>query len=284
MQKKFIYENEDSITKYFKEIKNGDILTQKEEITLAKRIKKGDKLAIDKLVSSNLKFVISIAKEYQGQGNQLSDLINDGNEGLIKAAYKFDHTKGFRFISYAVWWIRQSVMQGLNDNSRVVRLPANVVGKLSQIKKQIESFEMEHERTPVSGDIIDVEANFEDETNGLYDENMLPTCISLNKTINQEGGELLDIIEDEFSLQPDSRLLDDSEVKIELEKTLSVLDERERDIIECYYGLNENYAPMNLEDIGDNYGLTKERIRQIKEKAIRKLRSNSQNLFNLMGE
>lgn len=284
MQKKFIYENEDSITKYFKEIKNGDILTQKEEISLAKRIKKGDKLAIDKLVSSNLKFVISIAKEYQGQGNQLSDLINDGNEGLIKAAYKFDHTKGFRFISYAVWWIRQSVMQGLNDNSRVVRLPANVVGKLSQIKKQIESFEMEHERTPVSGDIIDVEANFEDETNGLYDENMLPTCISLNKTINQEGGELLDIIEDEFGLQPDSRLLDDSEIKIELEKTLSVLDDRERDIIECYYGLNENYAPMNLEDIGDNYGLTKERIRQIKERAIRKLRSNSQNLFNLMGE
>ena len=284
MQKKFIYENEDSITKYFKEIKNGDILTQKEEITLAKRIKKGDKAAIDRLVSSNLKFVISIAKEYQGQGNQLSDLINDGNEGLIKAAYKFDHTKGFRFISYAVWWIRQSVMQGLNDNSRMVRLPANVVGKLSQIKKQIESFEMEHERTPVTGDIIDIDANFEDETNGLYEENMLPTCTSLNKTINQEGSELMDIIEDEFGLQPDARLLDDSEVKTELEKTLSVLDDRERDIIECYYGLNENYAPMNLEDIGDNYGLTKERIRQIKEKAIRKLRSNSQNLFNLMGD
>jgi RNA polymerase primary sigma factor len=225
--------------------------------------------------------VISIAKEYQGQGLSLADLISEGNYGLIKAAERFDHTRGFRFISYAVYWIKQAIMQSLNDNSRSIRLPANIINKLYKIRKQIEKFENENGRNPFDGD----EMNVNDDSDGTFEEMVvLPTCSSLNRKINEEGDELLEIVPDEMYDQPDSFEIDDDRLKKELHETLNTLDERERSIIECYYGLNTECEAMTLEAIGDRYDLTKERIRQIKEKAIRKLKHNSHGLYALMNE
>jgi RNA polymerase primary sigma factor len=279
MNKTYINLNgDDSITNYFKEVRKSEVITQAKEVELAIKIKEGDKKAIDELVFANLKFVISIAKEYQGQGLPLSDLINEGNYGLIKAASKFDHTRGFRFISYAVWWIKQSIIQSLNDNARIIRLPSNVINKLSILKKEIEKFKMENEREPVYGDIM-----LDDETKHLSEDD-IPTCRSLNDTINEEGSELIDIIESIDDDKSDNYYDIDEVVKYELEKTLSILTARERAIIEFYYGLNSNYEPMTLEAIGDKFSLTKERIRQIKERAIRKLRFNSSDLYNILNK
>jgi RNA polymerase primary sigma factor len=279
MNKTYINLNgDDSITNYFKEVRKSEVITQAKEVELAIKIKEGDKKAIDELVFANLKFVISIAKEYQGQGLPLSDLINEGNYGLIKAASKFDHTRGFRFISYAVWWIKQSIIQSLNDNARIIRLPSNVINKLSILKKEIEKFKMENEREPVYGDIM-----LDDETKHLSEDD-IPTCRSLNDTINEEGSELIDIIESIDDDKSDNYYDIDEVVKYELEKTLSILTARERAIIEFYYGLNSNYEPMTLEAIGDKFSLTKERIRQIKERAIRKLRFNSSDLYDILNK
>jgi len=279
MNKTYINLNgDDSITNYFKEVRKSEVITQAKEVELAIKIKEGDKKAIDELVFANLKFVISIAKEYQGQGLPLSDLINEGNYGLIKAASKFDHTRGFRFISYAVWWIKQSIIQSLNDNARIIRLPSNVINKLSILKKEIEKFKMENEREPVYGDIM-----LDDETKYLSEDD-IPTCRSLNDTINEEGSELIDIIESIDDDKSDNYYDIDEVVKYELEKTLSILTARERAIIEFYYGLNSNYEPMTLEAIGDKFSLTKERIRQIKERAIRKLRFNSSDLYDILNK
>lgn len=268
MSKKFVnYSTDDTISKYFKEIKKSKSLTPEQEVELAKRIKKGDQLAVDELVSANLKFVISIAKEYQGQGLTLSDLISEGNLGLIKAATRFDHTKGFKFISYAVWWVKQSIIQSLNDNSRVVRLPANIINKISKLNKEF--------------------GNGEDNENELmseiseFDASLLnyPKTSSLNQSVNEDGGEIIDlIIGDEIQTEPEISDI----VKNELNNILSVLDERERMIIESYFGINSNHDGMTLEAIGDKYDLTKERIRQIKEKAIRKLRHNTKKLQTLI--
>jgi len=279
MSKKFVDYADDSIARYFKEVRKTDLLTPQEEVELAIRIQEGDAEAKEKLVKSNLKFVISIAKEYQGQGLALSDLINDGNEGLIKAAQRFDHTKGFRFISYAVWWIRQSIMQSLNDNSRLIRLPSNVVSKLSVIRKEIEKFESANGRAPVSGDTIIVDGKEEDFVEFNY-----PVCASLNKAINEDGDELIEVIPDATFEGPDSLNLQPDLIKTELTKTLDILDDRERDIVECYFGINREHEAMTLEAIGDKYDLTKERIRQIKEKAIRKLRYNVDNLHILLNQ
>lgn len=279
MSKKFVDYADDSIARYFKEVRKTDLLTPEEEVELAIKIKEGDDEAKERLVKSNLKFVISIAKEYQGQGLPLSDLINDGNEGLIKAAYRFDHTKGFRFISYAVWWIRQSIMQSLNDNSRLIRLPSNVVSKLSTIRKEIEKFESENGREPVSGDTIIVDGKEEE-----FKEFRYPTSTSLNRAINEDGDELIQVIPDDTFEGPDNVVLNTDLVKKELMKTLDILDERERDIVECYFGINTECEAMTLEAIGDKYELTKERIRQIKEKAIRKLRYNVDSLHTLMNQ
>lgn len=268
---------DDSVTKYFKEVRKSEVITQDKEIELAVRIKNGDTKAIDELVFANLKFVISIAKEYQGQGLSLSDLINEGNYGLIKAASKFDHTRGFRFISYAVWWIKQSIIQSLNDNARIIRLPSNVINKISNLKKEIEKFKFENEREPVYGDIM-----LDDETK-YFEHDDLPTCKSLNDTINEEGYELGDMIQSHDDIS-DNFYDIDLIVKNELDKTLSVLSDRERAIIEYYYGLDNNYEPMTLEAIGDKFKLTKERIRQIKERAIRKLRFNSNNLYDILNK
>jgi RNA polymerase primary sigma factor len=275
MRKKYVnFDSDDSISKYFKDVRKSKILTPSEEISLAKKIKKGDQKAVNDLVQANLKFVISIAKAYQGQGLPLSDLINEGNYGLLKAANKFDHKKGWRFISYAVWWIKQSIMQSLNDNARLVRLPANIINKLSYLNKQIAKFELENEREPVYGEIF----NKDKEIMKLL---VFPKCASLNDVINEEGDELIELIGDEI---PEENQFADDRIKEELNKTLDILDEREKVIIECYFGINTDCEAMTLEAIGEKYSLTKERIRQIKEKAIRKLRHNAHDLYSLMNE
>ena len=276
MNKKYVnFDSDDSISKYFKDVRKSVLLTPTEEIKLAKRIKKGDTKAIDELVKANLKFVISIAKAYQGQGLPLSDLISEGNYGLIKAAKRFDHSRGFRFISYAVWWVKQSIIQGLNDNARIVRLPANIINKLSYLNKEISKFEHANEREPVYGEIFDKD---KDVMTLLH----FPRCASLNDTINEEGDELIELVPSE--IEEEDKLVVDERIKNELNKTLSVLEERERVIVENYFGINTDCEPMTLEAIGEKYSLTKERIRQIKEKAIRKLRHNAHDLYNLLNE
>lgn len=260
----------DSIAKYFKEIRKKELLTFEKEIELAERVKDGDEKAIVELCEANLRFVISVAKEYQGHGLELNDLINEGNYGLIKAAHKFDSTKGFRFISYAVWWVRQSIIQSLNDNSRLIRLPVNLITKLNSIKKNNELLLQEH--------LGDLEM-FDNEFINLD----VITCGSLNDHINEDGDEVSDLISDEINIE--ERLIenaDESKLKEALNKTLDILDEREREIIECYFGLNKEFEAMTLEGIGDKYDLTKERIRQIKSKAIMKLRANTSNLQKLL--
>jgi len=276
MSKKYVnFDGDDSISKYFKDVRKSNVLTASEEIKLAKRIKCGDQNAIDELVNANLKFVVSIAKDYQGQGLPLSDLISEGNYGLLKAASRFDHKKGFRFISYAVWWVRQSIMQSLNDNARIVRLPSNIINKLSYLNKEISKFEALNEREPVYGEIFDKD-------NEMLSLISFPRCASLNDVINEDGDELIDLIAGES--QTEESIFVDNRIKDELHKTLMVLDEREREIVQSYYGINTEYEGMTLEAIGEKYDLTKERIRQIKEKAIRKLRHNAHDLYNLMNE
>jgi RNA polymerase primary sigma factor len=278
MNKTYINLNgDDSVTKYFKEVRKSKVITPEQEVELAKRIKDGDNLAIDELVFANLKFVISIAKEYQGQGLPLSDLINEGNYGLIKAANRFDHTRGFRFISYAVWWVKQSIIQSLNDNARIIRLPSNVINRLSFLKKEIEKFKFENEREPVYGDIL-----VDSETDETFTEIDLPSCKSLNETVNEDGSELYELIENPSNINDDNFYDIDEVVKYEIDKTLSILTDRERAIIDYYYGLNSDYEPMTLEAIGEKFNLTKERIRQIKERAIRKLRFNSNDLYDIL--
>jgi RNA polymerase primary sigma factor len=276
MSKKYVnFDNDDSIAKYFKDVRKSTLLTSAEEVDLAKRIQEGDAKATNKLVEANLKFVISIAKDYQGQGLPLSDLINEGNYGLIKAANRFDHTRGFRFISYAVWWVRQSIIQSLNDNARIVRLPANIINKISYLNKEIAKFEYANEREPVFGEILDKD---KDTATMLT----FPKCASLNDVINEEGDELIELIPS--NTESEEQLVIDERIKDEINKTLEVLDDRERSIIECYFGINIDSEAMTLEAIGEKYGLTKERIRQIKEKAIRKLRHNAHDLFSLINE
>ena len=276
MSRKYVnFDVEDNIAKYFKDVRKSTLLTINQEVELAKRIKEGDEKAVEELVNSNLKFVISIAKEYQNQGLPLSDLISEGNYGLVKAAKRFDHERGFRFISYAVWWVRQSILQSLNDNARMVRLPANIINKLTYLNKEIAKFEFLNEREPVYGEILDKD-------NQAMELIYFPKCLSLNETINDEGDELIELIPD--INDEENKIEIDHKVTSELNKTLSILDDREREIIENYFGINTDFEPMTLEAIGEKYDLTKERIRQIKEKAIRKLRHNANDLYSLINE
>jgi RNA polymerase primary sigma factor len=276
MNKKFTnFETDDSIAKYFKEVRKSVLLTPEQEVNLAKRIKEGDAKATEELVNANLKFVVSIAKEYQNQGLPLCDLISEGNYGLIKAASRFDHNRGFRFISYAVWWIKQSIIQGLNDNARVVRLPANVINKITKLNKEISRFENDNEREPVFGEILKGDSQ-------IAATLSFPRATSLNQLINEDGDELIELIPAE-SIDVDELEITEK-IKDELTKTLAILDNRERMIIESYFGIETECESMTLEAIGEKYGLTKERIRQIKEKAIRKLRHNAQGLQMLMNE
>ena len=265
--KRYINTKEDSMSIYLKDVRKSERITPQEEVEIAKRIANGDESAIDELVMANLRFVIAIAKDYQNQGISLADLISEGNYGLITAAKRFDYTKGFRFISYAVWWVKQSILQCLNDNSRMVRIPANMVNKLSKINKEIEKFEKEFERSPTS-----------EEVEYLH----IPTCGSLNKQINEDGDELCAIIKDETFDSPDSNVDENDTLSGKLHRVMSYLSHREREIINCYFGIYG--SPMTLEAIGEELELTKERIRQIKESAIRKIRNNVGDIFDYMDE
>lgn len=260
-----------ALDKYLQEIGHEDLISIEEEIELAQRIKKGDRKALEKLTKANLRFVVSVAKQYQNQGLSLPDLINEGNLGLIKAAEKFDETRGFKFISYAVWWIRQSILQAIAEQSRIVRLPLNQVGSVNKINRILNKFEQEHERRPNVDEIADQIDLPEDKiveamkVNGKH--------ISVDAPI-MEGADssLLDVLPNTESPMADNELVMES-LREEVASALNVLNERERNIIECFYGINQR--EMTLEEIGDKFGLTRERVRQIKEKALRRLRQNT---------
>ena len=260
-----------SVDKYLQEIGREDLLTVDEEVQLAQRIRKGDQAALEKLTRANLRFVVSVAKQYQNQGLSLPDLINEGNLGLIKAARKFDETKGFKFISYAVWWIRQSILQALAEQSRIVRLPLNQVGSLNKINKIQTRFEQENERTPSQEELA--------ATMEMPTEKILETMKVSGKQMSVEApfsdGEdncLLDVMPNENSPNADKTLINES-LTNEVERALSTLTEREREIIRHFFGIG--VQDMTLEEIGNKFGLTRERVRQIKEKAIRRLRHRS---------
>jgi RNA polymerase primary sigma factor len=267
---------DESVSKYFKDVRKSELLTPEKEVDLAIRIKDGDESAINELVESNLKFVISIAKEYQGQGLPLSDLISEGNFGLVKAATRYDHTRGFRFISYAVWWVRQSILQSLCDNSRMVRLPANVVGKLTKFKKDLDKFEVENGREPNNSELLEMD--------DYVNLSLLPKCTSLNITINEDGNELYEVLEDVDARDGENFYNIDDRVKGELDSVLSELSDREKSIVKLYYGIDSEYNSMTLEEIGEMFDITKERVRQIKERAIRKIRNNAHGLYDALND
>ncbi len=261
-----------SLDKYLQEIGKVDLLTPDEEVDLAKRIRDGDQIALEKLTKANLRFVVSVAKQYQNQGLSLGDLINEGNLGLIKAAQRFDETRGFKFISYAVWWIRQSILQALAEQSRIVRLPLNRVGSLNKISKTFSELEQRFEREPSPEELADV---LEVTTNEVVDTLKISgRHVSMDAPFVQgEDNTLLDVLENDGEVTPDSGLMNDS-LRREVQRALSTLTQREADVIALYFGLNGEH-PMTLEEIGERFDLTRERVRQIKEKAIRRLRHTS---------
>jgi len=260
-----------SLDKYLQEIGREELITVEEEVELAQRIKKGDQEALEKLTRANLRFVVSVAKQYQNQGLSLPDLINEGNLGLIKAAEKFDETRGFKFISYAVWWIRQSILQALAEQSRIVRLPLNQVGSLNKINKALAKFEQENERTPSSEELSDIlEIPKEKVSDTLR---VSGRHVSVDAPfVDGEDNSLLDVLVNNDSPNADRGLLNESLSK-EIDRALATLTERERDIVKYFFGIGSQ--EMTLEEIGEKFGLTRERVRQIKEKAIRRLRHSS---------
>jgi len=272
LSKKPYAREDESLDQYLQEIGEVDLLTADQEVTLAKRIKKGDQDALERLTKANLRFVVSVAKQYQNQGLSMGDLINEGNLGLIKAAKRFDETKGFKFISYAVWWIRQAILQALAEQSRIVRLPLNRVGALHKIGKASSGLEQEFGREPSPGEIAD--------ELDMTDYEVMDTLkissrhLSLDAPFNEgEDNSLLDVLDNPDQLNPDEPLLDDA-LKREIEKALATLTPREAEVISLYFGINREHS-LTLEEIGERFGLTRERVRQIKEKAISRLRHNS---------
>ncbi len=267
------YRNEDkSLDLYLREIGETPLINAGEEVELAKRIKQGDQRALEKLTKANLRFVVSVAKQYQNQGLSLADLINEGNIGLIKAAKRFDETRGFKFISYAVWWIRQAVLQSLAEQSRIVRLPLNRVGTLHKIGKVSSSLQQEFGREPSATEIAKELSLTEGEVSDTL--KISNSHLSLDAPFSvSEDNSLIDILEDEEQPSPDESLLSDS-LRVEIEKALDTLSPREALVINLYFGLNHE-KPLTLEEIGARFSLTRERVRQIKEKAIRRLRHAS---------
>ena len=260
-----------SLDKYLQEIGREELITVEEEVELAQRIKKGDQEALDKLTRANLRFVVSVAKQYQNQGISLPDLINEGNLGLIKAAEKFDETRGFKFISYAVWWIRQSIHQALAEQSRIVRLPLNQVGSLNKINKALSQFEQQYERQPSPDELAEM---LEIPREKIADTlRVSGRHVSVDAPfVDGEDNSLLDVLPNNDSPNADKGLVNES-LNTEIERALSTLTERERDIVKYFFGIG--CQEMTLEEIGEKFGLTRERVRQIKEKAIRRLRHSA---------
>ncbi|MGN0069196.1 MAG: RNA polymerase sigma factor RpoD/SigA [Prevotella sp.] len=262
-----------SLEKYLQEIGHEEMISVEEEVALAQRIKQGDRAALEKLTKANLRFVVSVAKQYQNQGLSLADLINEGNLGLLKAAEKFDETRGFKFISYAVWWIRQSIIQALAEQSRIVRLPLNQVGSVNKINRVLNKFEQEHERRPSVDEIADKVDIPEEKIAEAMKVNGRHVSVDA-PFADGEDNSLLDIMPSTDTPMADNQLVLES-LREEISEALKSLNERERNVIEAFFGINQN--EMTLEEIGTKYGLTRERVRQIKEKAIRKLRHNTKN-------
>lgn len=262
-----------SLEKYLQEIGKVDLITPEEEVNLAIRIKQGDQIALEKLTKANLRFVVSVAKQYQNQGLSLSDLINEGNLGLIKAAQRFDETRGFKFISYAVWWIRQSILQALAEQSRIVRLPLNKVGLSNKISKAYSQLEQEYEREPSTEELADIlEIGTEEVETTL---GVAARHVSVDAPfVDSEDNTLLDVLENPNSEETDSELSHYDSLRCEIERSLGTLTERQRDVIKLYFGIGVEH-PMSLEDIGEKFSLTRERVRQIKDKAITKLRTTT---------
>ncbi|NLN34253.1 MAG: sigma-70 family RNA polymerase sigma factor [Flavobacteriaceae bacterium] len=261
-----------SLDKYLQEIGKVDLITADEEVELAQRIKAGDRLALEKLTKANLRFVVSVAKQYQNQGLSLPDLINEGNLGLIKAAQRFDETRGFKFISYAVWWIRQSILQALAEQSRIVRLPLNKIGSINKINKAYASLEQEHERAPSAEEISELLDMSESDVKESMKNSGRHVSMDA-PLVEGEDSNLYDVLNTGESPSPDGELMTES-LRIEIERALQTLTPREADLIRLYFGLNGSH-PMTLEEIGETFDLTRERVRQIKEKAIRRLKHTS---------
>jgi RNA polymerase primary sigma factor len=262
----------ESLDKYLTEIGKVDLITAEVEVELAKRIREGDQMALEKLTKANLRFVVSVAKQYQNNGLTLGDLINEGNLGLIKAAKRFDEKRGFKFISYAVWWIRQSIMQALAEQSRIVRLPLNRVGSLSRINKTFAELEQKYQREPSTEEIAEViGVTVEDVRDNLRNGGR---HVSMDAPfVNGEENSLIDVLSDANESKPDAELMSVS-LTVEVQRALGTLTVREADVIGLYFGLN-NHTSMSLEEIGERYNLSRERVRQIKEKATRRLRHSS---------
>lgn len=272
-----------SLEKYLQEIGKVDLLTAEEEVALAKKIKEGDKAALERLTKANLRFVVSVAKQYQNQGLSLSDLINEGNLGLIKAAQRFDETRGFKFISYAVWWIRQSILQALAEQSRIVRLPLNKVGSLNKINRAFAELEQEYEREPSTEEIaklLEITVDEIETTLGVAARH-----VSMDAPfVEGEDNSLLDVLENDNTPGTDKSLEYSESLRGEIERSLNTLTSRQSSVIKLYFGIGIEH-PLSLEDIGDQFGLTRERVRQIKDKAINKLRSTTRSklLKNYLG-
>lgn len=264
-----------SLEKYLQEIGRVEMIKAEEEAELAVRIRKGDQKALERLTKANLRFVVSVAKQYQNQGLSLPDLINEGNVGLIRAASRFDETKGFKFISYAVWWIRQSILQALAEQSRIVRLPLNKVGLTNRINKASAQLEQEFEREPTPEEIsnlLQVEIDEVTDTMGIASRH-----VSIDQPIfEEEEGTLVDVMENKNAVSSDNKLAFDVSMQTEIDRTLSILTPRQREVICYYFGLGIDHA-LSLEDIGQRFNLTRERVRQIKDKAITKLQTATQN-------
>ncbi len=263
-----------SLDKYLHEIGKVELLSAEREVELAKRIKKGDRDALEELIKANLRFVVSVSKQYQNQGLSLPDLINEGNLGLIKAAERFDETRGFKFISYAVWWIRQSILQALAEQSRIVRLPLNKIGSINKINKTFNQLEQEYQRDPT----VDEVAELMESTPEVIEDamNFSGVHVSMDAPLrDEEMNNMYDVMLNDDSPSPDSGLINSS-LRKEIERSLSTLGDREAEILRYYFGLNCS-PPHTLEEIGDEFGLTRERVRQIKEKAIKKLRNQYRN-------
>jgi RNA polymerase primary sigma factor len=263
----------EALEKYLSEIGKEELLSADEEVELAQRIRKGDKKALERLTKSNLRFVVSVAKQYQNQGLSLPDLINEGNVGLIKAAEKYDETRGFKFISYAVWWIRQSILQAIAEQSRIVRLPLNQLGSMNKINRMLSKFEQENERRPSVDEISEVIDIPEEKVDEAI--NVSGRQVSVDAPfVDGEDNSLLDVLVNSDAPMADHKLVAES-LQAEIKDALKILTLRERNIITSFYGIGQ--PEMTLEEIGSKFGLTRERVRQIKEKAIRRLRANTKN-------